>query len=209
MLIKSEVKMTQAIKNIYLFRHGETDWNREKRVQGHINIELNSNGKLQAIELAEHLKDISFDIFYSSDLVRAHHTAIEVSRNHDVEIQTDPRLREAYLGKAQGMTVDEIIAEFGQESWDTFRCLDWTNLDASMPGGETRRAQIDRFLEFFDDIIYPSKHQNIGIASHGGVLRNIIHFKFPNIEKAIEMHNCCCYRITIEDSQFKSFKLIF
>lgn len=201
--------MTQAIKNIYLFRHGETDWNQEKRIQGHIDIELNSNGKSQASDLAGHLKEIPFDIFFSSDLARAHHTAIEVSKYHHVEILTDSRLREAYLGKAQGKTVDEIIAEFGQESWDTFRCLDWTNLDASMPGGETRRAQIDRFLEFFDEVIFPSEHQNIGIASHGGVLRNIIHFKFPNIEKAIEMHNCCCYQIIIQDNQFKKFKLVF
>jgi len=195
--------------NIYLFRHGETDWNRNHRVQGHIDIELNAKGEQQALELGEKLKQVKLQALFSSDLKRAAKTAEIVNTFQGLEITHSELLREAFMGEAQGRTREEIIETFGAETWDAFRCLDWKNLDSSMPGGETRREQINRFLKFFDGFLGSEfeDQANIGIASHGGVLRNIIHHKFPEITEAVPIHNCCCYKIEIVAGDFKTYSL--
>lgn len=195
--------------NIYLFRHGETDWNRMHKIQGHIDTELNEKGREQAEGLAQKMQSLKLAALFSSDLKRAAKTAEIVNAKHALEIQHSPLLREAFMGEAQGKTRQEIIEIYGAETWDEFRCLDWTNLDASMPGGETRRAQINRFLTFFDEILSSEilDGSNVGIASHGGVLRNIIHHKFPDIEHAVPIHNCCCYKLEVIDGNFKSYSL--
>lgn len=199
--------MADSIKNIYIFRHGETAWNAEHRVQGHIDTDLNENGVVQAKVLALKFANISLDAIYSSDLKRAHQTALEVAKNFDIEVKTDQRLREAYMGDAQGKTREEIIDQFGAKMWDEFRCLNLDNLDASMPNGETRRAQIERFLSFFEDHVFSGEHQNIAIGCHGGVLRNIMHHQFPGTKEHIVIHNCCCYLVKIEGNRFIDYKL--
>lgn len=199
----------QGKLNIYLFRHGETDWNKASRIQGHTNTELNETGRQQAKALALKMKSVPLDFIFSSDLKRAAETAQLVSEHHDIQVQHSQLLREAFMGDAQGKTRDEIIDLYGAKMWDEFRCLDWTNLDASMPGGETRREQINRFLKFFDELSI-DKHKeevHLGISSHGGVLRNIIHHKFPDIKEAVAIHNCCCYKIEVIDGVFKNYSL--
>jgi probable phosphoglycerate mutase len=203
------VSSTKKNFNIYLFRHGQTDWNKAKRIQGHIDTDLNDTGREEAKGLAEKMKSVSLNRLYSSDLKRAAQTAEIVNQEHGLDLIHNSLLREAFMGDAQGKTRDEIVELYGAQMWDQYRCLDWTNLDASLPGGETRREQINRFLKFFEEHIFPEVEDNwnIGLASHGGVLRNIIHHKFPNLEEAVEIHNCCCYEIEVRDNIFRSFSL--
>lgn len=203
------MSLTKKNFNIYLFRHGQTDWNKAKRIQGHIDTDLNQTGRDEAKGLAEKLKSVPLNLLFSSDLKRASQTAEIVNEQHGLELQKSPLLREAFMGHAQGKTREEIIEEYGSQMWDEFRCLDWTNLDASMPGGETRREQINRFIKFFEEHLFDvvENDWNVGIASHGGVLRNIIHHKFPTLEEAVQIHNCCCYEIEVRDNIFRSFSL--
>src|SRR5687767_15916178 len=104
---------------LYIFRHGETDWNLARRIQGHTDIALNERGRDQARDLANRLERYPIQAILSSDLARARETAEIVARRSDVPVFVDERLREASLGDAEGLTVDEAIARFGAEAWQT------------------------------------------------------------------------------------------
>ena len=94
--------------SLLLARHGETDWNREGRWQGHADISLNERGREQARALAKQLSGVAFDVIYASDLVRAHETALIVAEERRMPVHTDAGLREIDVGGWSGLTPDEI-----------------------------------------------------------------------------------------------------
>jgi broad specificity phosphatase PhoE len=98
---------------IYLVRHGRTDWNEKGLIQGHTNIALNQEGKIQAENLARELKHIKFDKVFSSDLARAKQTAEIIALEHKLSVETSKALRERNFGKYEGKhwTVLEEINE--------------------------------------------------------------------------------------------------
>ena len=89
-------------QDFYIFRHGQTDYNIEKRVQSFLDIPLNAQGIAQAQALAENLSNIKFDCIYSSTLSRALDTAKIVIGNRKIKIITEPGLRERNLGMLSG-----------------------------------------------------------------------------------------------------------
>lgn len=93
---------------IYIVRHGETLWNREKRLQGSADIALSSYGRELAIETGKQLSDISFDRVFSSPLKRAYETACLIRPMQAEEIITDDRLRELNFGVYEGRTMQEL-----------------------------------------------------------------------------------------------------
>ena len=95
---------------LLLARHGETDWNREFRIQGSSDIQLNELGRQQAQFLAQELTDVDLDAIYSSDLSRAQATAAAVAATHGLEVQLDPRLRERSFGSWEGLTREDVSA---------------------------------------------------------------------------------------------------
>jgi len=99
----------------YLFRHGETDWNAEGRFQGHLDIPLNDRGREQARQLAVPLGSKDLQAILSSDLSRSVDTAKILAKEIGLSadrLYQDAGIREAFLGDAQGMTVDEIGSRF-------------------------------------------------------------------------------------------------
>ncbi|NJD33368.1 MAG: histidine phosphatase family protein [Betaproteobacteria bacterium] len=90
-----------------LIRHGETDWNGEKRIQGQIDIDLNRAGQAQAMALAEALRGQSFAAVYSSDLRRAWNTAQIATAGLGLAVSPAPTLRERHFGVIQGLTAAE------------------------------------------------------------------------------------------------------
>ena len=98
----------QADLVLYLLRHGQTEWNRDQRIQGHIDTALSETGWQQVRAVADRLRTHSFDHCYSSDLKRAHDTAQAVLAHHDLELSYDQRLRERAFGQFQGLRMDEI-----------------------------------------------------------------------------------------------------
>ena len=92
---------------IYIVRHGQTDWNKLGKIQGHTDIELNDLGEKQALSIKEKLKDVKFDKVFSSPLKRAFKTAQII---YDGEIVSDNRLKERYNGELEGKTKSEIKA---------------------------------------------------------------------------------------------------
>ena len=88
---------------LYIVRHGETDWNRQKKVQGHTDIPLNEYGRHLAEETAEGMKDIPIDIGYTSPLKRARETAEIILKGRNIPLLDEPRIQEIGFGIYEGI----------------------------------------------------------------------------------------------------------
>lgn len=142
----------------YIIRHGETDWNVEKRKQGQKDILLNNTGKSQAIKLAENLNHIFFDVGFSSDLQRAFETACIVANKRIPTIQQDKRLRERCFGQWEG----RLWSEFSNAPL------------AERKDVESDEAIVQRVFAFLHETQEKYKGQTVLIVTHGDVVRNIV-----------------------------------
>lgn len=97
---------------LYVIRHGETKWNVERRLQGRSDVELNEYGIYLAKVTAEALKDVNFDVIYSSPLIRAYKTAEIIKGDRNINIITDDRLKEMSFGIYEGLPSNEVPADF-------------------------------------------------------------------------------------------------
>ena len=97
---------------LYIVRHGETDWNNEKKLQGRSDVPLNDYGRELAYITAEALKDVSYDAIYSSPLIRAYETATILKGDRDIDIIKDERLREMCFGEYEGKHTAGLPQEF-------------------------------------------------------------------------------------------------
>jgi broad specificity phosphatase PhoE len=161
-------------RQIFVFRHGETDWNVEGRFQGHLDIPLNDRGRLQAQGLAVTLQGEGLEAILSSDLGRAYESARIVARRLAIPVFVDPGLREAHLGGAQGLTRLEIEKQFGHEALNRWKSVSWSDADVSYPGGETGVAVMDRVFSALERFLAEKPYSRIGVASHGGVIRRVM-----------------------------------
>lgn len=187
----------------YIFRHGETDWNKERRCQGHTNTPLNQNGLLQAMELAERMMNVPLEIVVSSDLERALITGKTVAEKKAVPLQVDSRLREMSYGEAEGMLFEEAIQSFGTELWQKLQSFRKENDHVGFPGGETRKMARERFLEVIYHLLESTTHQHIGISTHGGALRNALHHFLPEEHPILTIPNCVLYRLVYDVKEKK------
>ena len=101
---------------LYLIRHGETDFNREGRYQGRLDVELSTLGKEQAQALAHRLEKTPFTAIYASNLKRAQATAQIIAAHHELPVQVEPDLRERDFGSWEGFTFAEIEERFPEEA---------------------------------------------------------------------------------------------
>ncbi len=178
----------------YLFRHGETDWNAQTRCQGHTDIPLNQNGLEQAIRLSQKIKEINMEVVYSSDLARAKITGETVAGSLAIPIFYDQRLREMSYGEAEGLVYQEALEKFGIV-WEKLSSFKKANDEIHFPKGETRRQARERFLSALSEIIETTDHQVIGISTHGGAIRNVIHFFLDENHPKIPIPNCVVYKL--------------
>ena len=151
-----------------LVRHGETDWNVARRLQGHTDIALNGRGRIQAVQLAQALKksNLQFDVLYTSDLQRAADTANAIVERFNVPAITNSQLRERHLGALQGLTIDEA-PHAEPKLW---RAHIARELGHDMSGGES----IQLFSERIRNALEVLRQQHLGktilLVSHGGAL---------------------------------------
>ena len=178
----------------YIFRHGETDWNREQRCQGHTNTVLNKMGVEQALKLAQKMLDFPIDIIVSSDLERALSTGTIVAEKKGVPLIVDSRLREMSYGEAEGMLYEDAVALYGAELWQKLQCFERINDHIGFPGGETRKMTRERFHAVLLELIKNTSYESIGISTHGGVLRNILHSFLPENHLMLPIPNCVVYK---------------
>jgi 2,3-bisphosphoglycerate-dependent phosphoglycerate mutase len=155
------------VTTILLARHGESDWNRERRWQGHADRPLTQRGREQARALAERLSDIRLDAVYSSDLLRARATAEAVASPRGLSIRTDPDLREVDVGSWSGVTREEAQVRFPG---------DYERWLAGGPGwrdGESYEAMSERVLHSVRRIVEAHPDGRVLVVSHGGPIRAV------------------------------------
>jgi alpha-ribazole phosphatase len=160
------------VTHVLLIRHGETEWNATKRIQGHSNTPLNDLGRKQARALAGRLKNKAIAAIYSSDLDRAKETIAPTAAALGMEIQTDVRLREKSFGDWEGLSLDEVAEKY-PELWQMYHTDH--DLKTPIPNGETWEQVQARVLDCLKDIL--AKHsldETVIVVSHGGSVRPII-----------------------------------
>ncbi|HXA47189.1 MAG TPA: histidine phosphatase family protein [Burkholderiaceae bacterium] len=156
---------------ILLIRHGETDWNAERRLQGHLDIELNNEGARQATLLAAALQGEHIDAIYASDLRRARQTAQAFATNRNMTVQIEQDLRERCYGAFEGLRYVEIAERFPQ----AYESMLARELDVRYPPGvnvaETLREFSARAVGALMHLLkkHP-EHKKIAVVTHGGVL---------------------------------------
>ena len=159
------------IKNIYVIRHGETDWNKESRFQGQTDIPLNGKGLEQAQSLVPMMQQLQIDTVHSSPLIRAYKTAEIATAEFKHLIQKDDRLKETHIGSVEGLTLEEILATVGEEALTKWRSYDERLLDYSFPGGESKRQLMFRARAALLEVAQSSVRKNGAIFAHGMLMR--------------------------------------
>jgi len=154
-----------------LIRHGETDWNRERRLQGHLDIPLNQQGMAQAERLANALlrQQLQFAALHVSELTRARQTAAAISQRLDLPLQTHRELKERHYGAFQGRTFDEAREHIPQ----VYRLHKERDLHFDLQGGESLLAFQQRIMHCMQQLAEQYAGQQILVVSHGGVLEMV------------------------------------
>lgn len=151
---------------VLAIRHGETDWNVDARIQGHLDIALNAQGRWQAARLAEALVGEEIAAVYASDLARAYDTARAVAQAAGRTVQAVPGLRERAFGVFQGRTFEEIAATWPADSER------WRKRDPAFApeGGESLEVFYGRCVAVAERLAAAHPGQTIALVAHGGVL---------------------------------------
>ena len=155
------------MKRIILWRHGRTTWNAESRFQGQTDIELDELGLRQAHAAAHQLALLEPAAVVSSDLKRAHRTALFLAERLGCEVEIDPGLRETFAGEWEGLTRQELDERYGQD-WSQ-----WTADSYMRPGGgETRIEVADRVAASVERVMAGvADEATVVFATHGGAAR--------------------------------------
>jgi probable phosphoglycerate mutase len=192
-----------AVTTIHLARHGETDWNRELRWQGHCNPPLNELGRDQARALARSLRAIGIAAVYASDLRRASETAEIVAAALELPVRLDPALREIDVGSWAGQTLGELAARYpdavarwqetGEPGWD---------------GGESHEEMAARVVAAIRSIAAAHADEEVLVVLHGGPLRAVktiaAGFVYPGDRRSVaRTDNCETYTIAVEDGAIR------
>ncbi|HEY7706180.1 MAG TPA: histidine phosphatase family protein [Gaiellaceae bacterium] len=187
---------------ILLARHGETDWNREQRFQGHADPPLNELGRAQARELAERLAPESLAAVYASPLRRAFETAEIVAGHRGLAVRSDEGLSEVDLGSWSGLTRLEVEARFpdGYRRWLEYG-LGWTDGESYDELGERVIAALAGIARAHDDVAALA-------VTHGGPIRSAVArahgLSFAEARRALAIvENCGVVRLAIDGDRFE------
>ena len=159
----------------YFARHGQTDWNTLRKVQGTTDIPLNENGIRQAYQLCDYLKEnsISFTKIYSSYQTRAVQTAEIAAEQFNTGYETVKGLEEMNLGLLEGHTWDEILSMYAEE----FELWQADRRYSTSPGGESYQMVLERVFQVLDYILEQNdaaSEGNVLIITHGAVIMTLL-----------------------------------
>lgn len=160
------------MKRIIFIRHATTPWNREMRLQGHVDTSIDDGGREETVALVKKLEEHDIEKIISSDLLRAVETARIIGDAFNLPIITDPRLRECSFGELEGLTQKEAFKKYGsvtqKEGYD-----DSTFYDFSIFGGESRDDVLSRHQEFLDELQEKDESENLLLVGHGTGLNTL------------------------------------
>jgi glucosyl-3-phosphoglycerate phosphatase len=161
-----------SLRRLILLRHGQTDYNVDGRMQGHIDSNLTTEGHDQAAAAAPVLAELAPDRVISSDLRRAVDTAEVVAAACGLPVKFDPRLRETHLGHWQGRTVAEIDRDYPGA------IAEWRSDPAwAPPGGESRIAVVARSRPVVDELeaeYADTRSETVLLVAHGGMIAGLV-----------------------------------
>ncbi|MCI7036577.1 MAG: histidine phosphatase family protein [Spirochaetia bacterium] len=195
--------------NIYVTRHGETEWNTYWKLQGRSNTVLNEKGREQACLTHNGFvgAGISFDRIYSSPLKRAVETAVLMTEKSESEIIKDDRLIEFSFGKAEGKTPDERNEDPELKDFHFF--FDEPEKYVALEGAESFESVLKRTAAFWEDEIKPLEKtgiQNILVVTHGGTMQSLLlHIDGRSLKDywKTKMANCTINKIVLENGCFR------
>ena len=155
--------------DLWLVRHGETDWNRELRFQGHLDAPLNGLGMRQAQRLGAHLASVPPSPLLASDLLRTRQTAEPLAGHWQTSAVPDSLWREQAFGVIEGLTFEQVRERHPDivQGWRTH------DPDFAPPGGESRRQFHARVMQAVQTLVERCRQegwQSPVVVSHGGVL---------------------------------------
>ena len=173
---------------ILLVRHGETDWNLQRRVQGHSDTPLNDNGRAQALALADTLDDLELEAVYASDLARAFETARIIAERRGLPVTSVPGLRERNFGTWEGLTDTEIFERYPAAK------------NGSWGDAETQDEMRERVLAALHEIAAAHPGGRVLVVTHGGPVRRLL------VECGRDgkgpIGNCALYEVRFQDGRF-------
>lgn len=188
------------MSELWLIRHGETEWNLLRRVQGMLNIALNEQGREQARRLSSHFLATppGAHAIYSSDLDRAHHTAQPTSRQLGLPIRLDAGLRERQYGVFQGLS----FVELAERHPDAAEAVRRRMPDYDMQGGESLRQFQQRVVTTLNGLARKHPGERVLVFTHSGVIdmaHRYAHGVALEAERRRSMLNVSINRIAVTD----------
>jgi len=170
--ILAEITVAPHHTLVFLVRHAETEWNKEERFQGHVNVPLSSVGRRQAESLGDWLGSLAlpFAALYTSDLGRALQTSEAIGISIGLSPVAEPAMREIHCGEWQGLLASEI-ADRHPEDLNAWR----TVVDScAMPGGESLVEVQARIYDFYQEAATRHAGQVIILVTHGAALTALV-----------------------------------
>jgi len=155
---------------IYLARHGETEWNKEKIFRGTIDIPLSEQGKKEAVALAEYLKEEQIQFIYSSPLLRAKQTARALAEKFDLEVKIEPGVIDLNFGSWQGKSIEQVkeLDPEGFELWEK------SPEKIIFPGGESLAQARARAMEALERIAENHPEEKGVVVSHRVICKLVV-----------------------------------
>lgn len=155
---------------IYLVRHGETNWNKERRFQGQKDVPLNDYGRMQAKKLSEklHLSKYTIDAIYSSDLKRAYETANIIADKYNYDVRINVGLRERFFGILEGLRLEDFKKDYPYTNFYNFDIDNNLNIE---PYDDFERRIYNAILTMSQEHLNGS----ILIVSHGAAINSFLH----------------------------------
>lgn len=154
---------------LWMVRHGQTDWNLEGRYQGQADIPLNEQGIQQAYNLCKKLDGVKFSAIFCSDLKRARQTAEIVGAHLDISVRIDPRFREINQGEWEGQLVNDIKKRYLEKAGSHSQAA-----GLRPPGGETVVEVAQRMVKGAQAICEQFDGQRVLLVSHGLAVATLI-----------------------------------
>lgn len=155
------------ITHLLLIRHGQTEWNRDRRIQGNGDSPLTDRGQAQAEAAANALTRFDVTALYASDAGRALQTAAPIANATDLPVQTDVRLRERHYGIFEGKTHADLELEYPDIHYEYLK----RRPDFVVPGGESLAQLQARTVAACTDIALSQPGQDVVVVAHGGTIR--------------------------------------
>lgn len=194
---------------LYLVRHGETEWNHLRKMQGQMDIPLNEYGIELAEKTADGMKDIKFDRIFASPLVRAKKTAEYIAENSGAIVETDDRLKEINFGEGEGSDINVVKADSSHPLHNFFIHPDQF---LPMAGGETFAEVQARGLDFLKEVVFPleGEAENVAVVAHAAIIRSIMLYikdrELKDFWGGVYYKNCCVCEVYVRDGRMTALE---